>query len=63
MDLLTGYGDVCVRDDVIDWHAIIAEGRCRCEVIDETTLTIVDLETNTDDFQREADTKLGDTDG
>ena len=63
MNLLTGYSDVCVRAEVIDWHTIIAEGRSCCEVIHETTLTIIDLETDTDDFQREADMKLGDTDG
>jgi hypothetical protein len=51
VNLLTGYDDVCVRAEVIDWHAIIAKGQSKYEVIDEATLTIEDLETSLDDLQ------------
>ncbi len=46
MTLPTGYGDAWVRAEAINWHAKIAEGGRQCEVINKTTLTIVDLETN-----------------
>jgi len=49
--LLTGHRDAYVRAGVINWHAKIAEGRRQREVIDETTLTRVDLETDSDDRQ------------
>ncbi len=50
MSLLTGHCDVHVRADVINWHAKIAESRRQREVIDETTLTRVDLETDSGDY-------------
>jgi hypothetical protein len=44
--LLTGCCDACIGVVVIDWHAIIAETRSQCDVVDETALTIVDLESD-----------------
>ena len=50
MTLLTGYCGACIRAEVIDWHAVITEGRRRGEVINETTVTIVDLESTRMNF-------------
>ena len=51
MTLLTGYGDACIRAEVIDWHAEVAEGRRQRDGINETTLTIVYLEIKSDDSE------------
>jgi hypothetical protein len=58
--LPTGYGDASVQGEVIDWHAKIAKGRRRCEVIDKATLTTVDLET--DECQDKAENQQKSTD-
>ena len=50
MTLLTRHRDAYIRADVINWHAKIAESRRQREVIDETTLTRVDLETDSGDY-------------